>query len=426
MAKTVVVMLHRDRYPPAMQAAFATSACKCAGAEFRTINKPYSVANARNKAVRTMYDMGYDSLLFVDEDVSIQSDCVLLLQELGAPIAAGQVPTIREMMNLEIPYIPIITGDKEDTGEFSNFEFKWLGESREIVRAGTACMLIQREVFDELGFPWFRWPADLFEGDNRGEDLDFCDRARKLGFKIMVHADVRCGHNVAQDAGSRLVEPEQVPHDVTWNGPISRDERYAYPAWASHIPVLRTLAEEYQIDSVVEFGLGKYSTAVFLDREHFPDLQRLISFEHNTEWKDLILASLDDDRLEIAFSDLGAMASRAQMVAVPDLVFIDCDGEADGDVAKPCNEVDGYDFHTYKARQAIFDRYADSDAIVVIHDVNEKEMAGIVNSSRYRYSNTYRSPGGEETPDTSVFSNKHDVTGIQWRYVRNDRKWGVL
>ena len=148
MPDTMVALLHRAIDPPLASSAYLTAACERVGnARLVSVNKPYSVAHARNFAVRCMYDRDCDSLLMVDEDVMVQPDCIALLRELDTDIAVGQVPAVRKLRGLHIPYINVITGDNPITGELDEFEFRWLKESRPISRAGTACMLIKRHVF---------------------------------------------------------------------------------------------------------------------------------------------------------------------------------------------------------------------------------------------------------------------------------------
>ncbi|MHC4607050.1 MAG: O-methyltransferase [Planctomycetota bacterium] len=64
--------------------------------------------------------------------------------------------------------------------------------------------------------------------------------------------------------------------------------------WGSHQPALRALAKFMTIIDVVEFGAGPYSTSLFLDREAFPDLKSLISFEHSRKWAEAV--TREDDR----------------------------------------------------------------------------------------------------------------------------------
>lgn len=65
----------------------------------------------------------------------------------------------------------------------------------EIEAAGSAGMLIRRDVLDQMADPWFYSTPD---SDGRGtimnEDITFCRRARSMGFRIFATSDVTLGH----------------------------------------------------------------------------------------------------------------------------------------------------------------------------------------------------------------------------------------
>lgn len=62
-----------------------------------------------------------------------------------------------------------------------------------LVEAGrlpTGCMLIKMNVFEKMQKPYFRW---AFRDNNSriiGEDVEFCDRAREMGFSIWCDMDL--------------------------------------------------------------------------------------------------------------------------------------------------------------------------------------------------------------------------------------------
>jgi Glycosyltransferase like family 2 len=60
----------------------------------------------------------------------------------------------------------------------------------EVDAAGSAGMLVRREVLDDIGDPWF----ESSDGIVLNEDVMFCARARKHGFRIFATADVTMGH----------------------------------------------------------------------------------------------------------------------------------------------------------------------------------------------------------------------------------------
>lgn len=60
----------------------------------------------------------------------------------------------------------------------------------EIHAAGTAGMLVKREVFERMEGPWFENSDTI----STNEDVTFCRKARDLGFKVMLDVDSRIGH----------------------------------------------------------------------------------------------------------------------------------------------------------------------------------------------------------------------------------------
>lgn len=60
----------------------------------------------------------------------------------------------------------------------------------DVAAAGTAGMLVRRDLLDELGDPWFGSTA----GTVLNEDLWFCKRATDLGARIVADTAVRIGH----------------------------------------------------------------------------------------------------------------------------------------------------------------------------------------------------------------------------------------
>jgi hypothetical protein len=57
----------------------------------------------------------------------------------------------------------------------------------EIAVAGSAGMLVHREVFEAMESPWFEWTP-------KSEDFLFVEKAKKLGFSIYCDLSARIGH----------------------------------------------------------------------------------------------------------------------------------------------------------------------------------------------------------------------------------------
>lgn len=60
----------------------------------------------------------------------------------------------------------------------------------EALQCGFGLALIRREVFEEMDRPWFAIPWDTDREDFIGEDVFWCNMARRSGFNIFVDHDV--------------------------------------------------------------------------------------------------------------------------------------------------------------------------------------------------------------------------------------------
>ena len=63
-----------------------------------------------------------------------------------------------------------------------------------VLACGTGCLLVRREVFDAVGFPWFR--CGRLVADFLAEDTEFCLRAAEKGFPSYLDCSIRVGHTI--------------------------------------------------------------------------------------------------------------------------------------------------------------------------------------------------------------------------------------
>ena len=102
-------------------------------------------------------------------------------------------------------------------------------------------------------------------------------------------------------------------------------ERAANP-YTTHLPVLIFLGRLLPIKRVLELGCGEFSTPTFLDKQIFPDLVALSSFETDAEWRNKILTSPigTDERLSLSLvpGEMNSIVSEIDIDSY-DLVFID-------------------------------------------------------------------------------------------------------
>lgn len=380
------------------------AACKRAGGTVGVVTDPYSVAAGRNRAVADMLKGKWSHLWFVDDDVTVQQDALAVLLEMNRDIAAGCYPSVKTSQagRLSVPYIT----QKTMEGEWVR---QWYQGERELSGAGTGCMVIAREVFDSLGFPWFVWREEWDGADLRrtSDDMDFCERARAKGHRIFGHGNVRCGHRKTVDVGAFIShEGEEIPA-VTWTGPQTIAEQTSWPGYGSHVPALVSIAKAVPIRSAVEYGSGFFSTGAFLNRDWFPDLEILRSHESDLRWcKEVQKRYGDDQRWECWFHSLDSMTASNRTDA--DLVLIDCDS------------TDANGKHDFSHRAKLIEKYEGFPGILVVHDANFTQIAPAVEQAKFRHKAHYVPESG---PWTVVMSDTVKVEGIPWVDVPRPFDW---
>lgn len=171
----------------------------------------HNVCVSRNKGVTKL--LGHDEfthIMFVDNDVTIPDDAIGRLMSLDANVATGCVPTTVR----DVPFIAVAQSVEPVTNAIT-WQRHWFSGARETEACGAACLLIRREVFGAIGFPWFRWPEYYVDARYyyHSEDIDFCNRVMADGLgPIMAHGDVRCGHQRNIDTSTLIRDETDVSH----------------------------------------------------------------------------------------------------------------------------------------------------------------------------------------------------------------------
>jgi hypothetical protein len=195
------------------------------------------VDRARNLAAMSFLSTQKQWLWFFDADMQWTPDIIDKMFEVAfkdcpwASIIGGWCPLRGE------PYLPTI-----DTGS-GHWESHMPGQGPlEVIRTGSACVLVKREVFERMEYPWYGvrpapraidmlaevdgFARQRFDGRNPfeeteewhqlvncardgtagsgarpdfsyntvGEDSNFCDKAKALGFRIVVQTNAVCNH----------------------------------------------------------------------------------------------------------------------------------------------------------------------------------------------------------------------------------------
>jgi hypothetical protein len=92
--------------------------------------------------------------------------------------------------------------------------------------------------------------------------------------------------------------------------------------YGTHRRAIIDLAQNCKIRKILEFGAGKFSTEVFLERHIFKDLTHLFTCEENKEW----LPKQTDPRLQIFNAHENAFPGILDLITEEtdlDLVFVD-------------------------------------------------------------------------------------------------------
>jgi GT2 family glycosyltransferase len=122
-----------------------------------------------------------DWVWFIGDDHVFNPDLIIRLLEhevdVVVPLCLKRTP----------PYDPVVYGRQNMKGEYVGADLPETGLT-EIYAAGSAGMLVRREVFEAIDDPWFESHGGL------NEDLTFCAKIRAAGFKIWCDVDTLLGH----------------------------------------------------------------------------------------------------------------------------------------------------------------------------------------------------------------------------------------
>lgn len=395
------------RSAPSMEAikAATIAADTFGAATLRVEPFSYGVAECRNRAVNAFLQSSATHLLMIDDDVTVQADVCERLLALDCEIASGCVPTCRDIDPAKTPFLAVADRRRDDRNYI--FRTRWFRDVIDCVVVGAACVMIRRDVFEVLGFPWFRWSESRSDDgriDGRGEDLDFCERATAAGMRIRADGMVRCGHYRRIDFASCIPEYGRAMISE-WRGPRTATERDAIIRYGSHLPVLAEIGAHFSIRSALEFGAGECSTGAFLNQQLFPDLVVLNSFESDPRWINRVRGIFaHDSRLRLHLCDyVGALDKAIATISEPpDVILID------GAAPPPTWRDDGTYEADYSVRIKQFRRFEEmQNVIVVLHDAQYPTLAAAVNESSYDQKGVL--DFGDGSPATAVAANGYDL-----------------
>lgn len=153
-------------------------------------------------------------LWFWDSDVAPAKNCLALL-ELEADVIGGTYPRAWAEVNGPLKVYDMVGGQKGEMASLAAWEL----EPREVTWVPFGCVLIARHVLEDprmgsAGTGWFEEEFSPVGRKLNTDDVLFCAKARKLGYKVVMHTGVRNGHAKTMDLAA-LREPLRKPSMVT-------------------------------------------------------------------------------------------------------------------------------------------------------------------------------------------------------------------
>ena len=144
--------------------------------------------SAGNKLVEELLaDASLSHLFLTESDMILPDEAITRLLALDQPIASG-VYFLRGGAGQPCLYTRMIAMPQETYGMTPVTVFPQDRPFRLRGCPGLGCLLIRREVFEQVPYPWF----DLAEG-KYGSDLYFFTNVAKQGIPVWVDPAVRCG-----------------------------------------------------------------------------------------------------------------------------------------------------------------------------------------------------------------------------------------
>lgn len=144
----------------------------------------------------------YDYQLWIDSDIVFNSDAFWAIFGMDKDIACGWYATEDGRTTSVAHWLD--EDDFRNNGGVMNHEMVDTISNRKkpftVDYTGFGWTMIKKGVFEhpEMKYPWFAPQMQVFESgevqDMCGEDVSFCLEAKKCGFEIWCHPQVRVGH----------------------------------------------------------------------------------------------------------------------------------------------------------------------------------------------------------------------------------------
>ena len=189
--KTLIAVPCMDSVPVEFMTSFVN--LRKAGDTRYAVIKNTLVYDARNQFAAKAIDGGYDRVLWIDSDMTFDSDALdklnVTMDETGAPYVTGLCfkrriptgPTIYKSIEYDFP-------TRAKATPYADYPRDAVFD---VAASGCALVLMEtkliQDVFDKYGPPFTPLPQ-------LGEDLSFCWRVKELGRRMICNSAVKAGH----------------------------------------------------------------------------------------------------------------------------------------------------------------------------------------------------------------------------------------
>lgn len=204
----------------------------------------YNVDQVRN-LIADWTVRGFDYLFSVDHDVTFPPDTLKRLLEHNKDMVSGIYRQRMEPQAIEIY--------RKEGGRHDIKDLKGLTE---IGGCGFGCVLVKKEVLAAVGYPQFVYHSALDHSKTLSEDVDFCIKATKKGFKIWADPSILCGHIGAKtftvDTGP-VVSNAEAKQTILQKSKTERfkELRAMRLLPQDHIDYLKRIKEEWHLDGKI-------------------------------------------------------------------------------------------------------------------------------------------------------------------------------
>ena len=156
------------------------------------VNKGSLIYGSRNSLAEDAINSGADAVIWFDSDMQFPRDTITRMLEhlnAGADIVTGVY--FRRVGT----YAPVIFKGIEKVGEnaFKAIDYDDFPRDRlfEVAACGFGCVAMKTEVLKNIGEKFGKPFTPIM---NAGEDVSFCIRAYKAGYRIIADPSIKLGH----------------------------------------------------------------------------------------------------------------------------------------------------------------------------------------------------------------------------------------